>query len=164
METSLEYVLTHSYKFEMLDYVEKHPEQFDELIELAFSNKQPYSWRAAWLLWSCIKKNDIRLQKHVSNIIEKIDTVNDSQSRELLKTIFLMEVDETLEGKLFNICINIWENTNKAQSVRYNAFKIILKITNKYPELKEELNHLTGNEYFETLSKGIKYSLLRMIK
>jgi hypothetical protein len=148
----------------MLDYVEKHPEQFDELIELALSNKQPYSWRAAWLLWSCIKKNDIRLQKHVSNIIEKIDTVNDSQSRELLKTIFLMEVDETLEGKLFNICINIWENTNKAQSVRYNAFKIILKITNKYPELKEELNYLTGNEYFETLSKGIKYSLLRMIK
>ena len=44
----------------------------EELIELAISDKQPYSWRPAWLLWSCMDENDQRVQKHIPDIIHSI--------------------------------------------------------------------------------------------
>jgi hypothetical protein len=36
----------------LISYLSAHPEYFEEAITLAISDKQPYSWRAAWLLWS----------------------------------------------------------------------------------------------------------------
>lgn len=56
VETKLEHILTNSYKADMISYLKSHPEDFDEAIKLAIADKQPYSWRAAWLLWSCMKK------------------------------------------------------------------------------------------------------------
>jgi hypothetical protein len=38
-----------------------HPEYFEEAIELAVSNKQPYGRQAAGLLWSRTDKNDRRI-------------------------------------------------------------------------------------------------------
>ena len=58
METALEKTLTSCYKHEMISFMENHPEAFDEAIQLTVSDKQPYSWRAAWLLLSCIEEND----------------------------------------------------------------------------------------------------------
>lgn len=63
-ETKLEYILTNSYKAEMITYLKTHPEDFREAIKLAISDKQPYSWRASWLLWSCMDKNDLRIRKY----------------------------------------------------------------------------------------------------
>jgi len=59
-ETRLEYALTHSHKNEMISFTKEHPEYYEEAIELAITDTQPYSWRAAWVLWSCISKNDSR--------------------------------------------------------------------------------------------------------
>ena len=36
----------------MIAYMETHPEAYEEAVQLAISDKQPYAWRAAWLLWS----------------------------------------------------------------------------------------------------------------
>ena len=64
-ETKLEHILTNSYKADMISYMKSHPEDFEEAIKLAITDKQPYSWRAAWLLWSCMDKNDQRINKYI---------------------------------------------------------------------------------------------------
>ncbi|HOT89685.1 MAG TPA: hypothetical protein PKZ43_03525 [Bacteroidales bacterium] len=61
----LEYILTHSYKTDMISYLKSHPDDFEEIIRLAIADKQPYSLRAAWLLWSCMDKNDQRIHKYI---------------------------------------------------------------------------------------------------
>ncbi len=70
-ESSLEYILTNSHKDDLIVYIKTHPNKFNELIKLSISDKQPYAWRAAWLLWSCMDKNDRRIHKHIKNIIYK---------------------------------------------------------------------------------------------
>ena len=79
METELERVLISSYKDKMISFMDAHPEYFEEAIELAISDKQSYSWRAAWLLWSCMEENDSRIQGYIKKII-KTNTVNDVYS------------------------------------------------------------------------------------
>ena len=164
METALEQILTSSYKDEMISFMDSHPEYFEEAIELAISNKQPYSWRAAWLLWSCMEENDKRIQGYIKNIINTITTKKDGHQRELLKILLQMELNEEQEGYLFNVCMTVWEKINKKPSVRFTAFKFIIKIAKKHPDLSNEIAFFTQNQYLDSLSPGIKRSLSIMIK
>jgi hypothetical protein len=164
METALENILTCSYKDEMILYMYAHPEDFEEAIKLAVSNKQPYSWRAAWLLWSCMEENDQRIQGYVKNIINTITTKNDGHQRELLKILLKMQLNEDYEGFLFNVCVDVWEKIYKRPSVRLTSLKIIVKIAKNHPDLSREIILLTQNQYLDSLSPAVKKSISKMIK
>lgn len=150
METALEHILTSSYKDGMIRYIAENPEDFEEAIQLAVSDKPPYSWRAAWLLWSCMEKNDARVQGSVKTIIDILPTRKDNVQRELFKILYHMELNEEYEGRLFNC--------------RLNAFQLIIKIARKYPELSHEIVLLTQEQYTNTLSPGVKHSINRLLK
>jgi hypothetical protein len=64
-ETNREYTLKNSQKDDWNFYIRTHQEDFTELINLSISDKQPYSWRASWLLSSCMKKNDERVTIYI---------------------------------------------------------------------------------------------------
>jgi len=164
LESELENKLLSSYKDEMISFMENHPEYFDEAVELALADKQPYSWRSAGLLWGCMEKNDKRIKKYVKRIVETLETKDDGHQRELLKILLQMELNEEHEGKLFNLCMNIWEQIDKAPAVRVNAFKFIVKIAKKHPELFQEITFLTQDHYLESLSPGAKHSVKKMMK
>jgi len=143
--------------------MKSHPEDFEEAIELAIKDKQPYSWRAAWLLWSCMDKNDQRINKYVEKIIDTLPTKSDDQLRELLIILQRMELKDQYEGKLFDICVNIWENIGKQPSVRYNAFKLMIRIIKRHPDLSKEVVFLTESQYTDSLSDTVKKSISKMI-
>lgn len=164
MESKLEYVLTHSYKLEMIAFMEEHPEVFEEAIQLAVANKQPYSWRASWLLLSVMEVNDARLQGSVQLIMDALPNLKDGQQRELFKILYKMDLDEDFEGRLFCLCVDVWEKIHKQPSVRWNALQLILKITKKHPDLYHEIEFLTQEQYLETLSAGVRYSIERLLR
>jgi hypothetical protein len=164
MESALEHKLLNSYKKEMISFMNAHPEYFEEAVELAVSDKQPYSWRSAYLLWSVIEKNDKRIQKHIKKIVNAIKNKNDGHQRELIKILLMMELDEKYEGVLFDICLGIWEQIDKSPSVRINVLKMIIKIANIHPELKQEISFLTQDHYLESLSPGARHSAFKLMK
>lgn len=163
MATQLENTLVSCYKDEMIFFLNSHPEFFDEAFELAVSDKQPFAWRAAWLLWSCLEENDERIKKHTGKIIKSIRGKKDGHQRELLKILSLTELKNKHEGIVFDICMDLWEQLGKDPSVRYHALKFLLKIINKHPELSEELSFLTQEQYLEPLSPGVKRAIIKMI-
>ena len=164
MESALEHKLLNSYKEEMISFMNVHPEYFEKAIELAVSEKQPYSWRAAYVLWSVIQENDKRIQKHIKKIVNAIKNKSNGHQRELLKILLMMDLDEKYESVIFDICMGIWEQINKAPSVRVNAFKFILKIAKKHPELAKEISFLTQDHYLDSLSPGARHSIKKLIK
>jgi hypothetical protein len=163
METNLEYVLTHCYKAEMIAYLQGHPEDFEEAVMLAIGNKQPWSWRAAWLLWSCMKKDDPRIRRHIPAIIDALPAKADGHKRELLKILQEMELSEDQQGVLFNICADVWEKIAQSPSVRYQAFRFMVTIARQYPELANEISLFVRPQYTDSLSPGIKKGVLRMM-
>lgn len=162
MESELEKKLTSSHKNDLILFMDSHPAYFDEAITLAISNKQPYSWRSAWLLWSYIKENDRRVQNHVQSIIDALPTKTDSHQRELLKILLQMKLNDKQEGYLFSHCISIWEKINKKPSVRFIAFKFIIKIVKDHPNLINELEFLTEKKYLDSLSEAAQKSISKM--
>lgn len=162
--TELEEILLTKYKGEMIRYFNTHPNVFEEAIKLAINDKQPFSWRSAWLLWSSLEINDSKMSNHIDEILNNIDGKKDGHQRELIKILEKLNLNEYQEGKLLNICFNLWENVNKIPSIRYTAFRNILKIAKKYPELANEIEYFTQQHYIDTLSSGTKHSIKKMIK
>ena len=160
----LEHKLLNSYKDEMISFMDTHPEFFEEAIELAVSNKQPYAWRSAWLLWSCMEENDKRIQKYIKSIVDTLETKDDGHQRELLKILLKMELEDDYESILFDHCMDIWEQINKPPAVRVNALKFIIKVAKKYPELSREIIFLTEDHYLASLSPGAKHSVSKLMK
>ena len=161
-ETRLEYLLTHSHKTVLTDYLGSHPRDFNEALRLALSDDPPYSWRAAWVIWSCMKPNDPRIKRYISRIVDTLPSKNQSQQRELMMILQRMELSEKEEGKLFNFCISAWKNSTNQPSIRYNAFKLILKIGARHPGLRTEIGLLTGGDTLDTLSKGVRHSVIKL--
>lgn len=146
-------------KEEMKKHLQEDPEAFAKILQEAISD----SWRSAWLLNHCIEKNDVRLQNHIESIADSIEGKEDGHRRELMKILLKMEFDNELEGKIFNLAVNTWEQIRQQPSVRQVAFRLIVKIAKKHPELTHEIRFLTKPHYLEPLSKGIKHSILNMI-
>jgi hypothetical protein len=164
METAFQRLLTTAHRPAMEAYISNHPESFEEAIRLAISDKKPYSWRAAWLLWSCMEKNDKRIRKHVRDIINVLPAREDSQKRELLKILEQMEINQAFEGLLFKQCEGIWKSVEKKPTVRLYAFKILGKIAGRHPELRRELIFLTQEIYTDNLSSPARKSIDKIVK
>jgi hypothetical protein len=108
-------------------------------------------------------ENDHRLLPHLPSILQSIQNKHDGHQRELLKILYLLEIDETHEGQLFDLCISLWENIQKKPSIRYTAIKFLLKIAKKHPELQKEIEFLIEPHFFETLSPGVKKGVLKIL-
>ena len=110
-----------------------------------------------------MKENDLRLQGYISSILESIQEKEDGHQRELIKILGQMNLNDEHEGRLFNICMTVWESINKRPSVRYTAFVFIIKIAKRHPEISGEIDFITQDRYMESLSPGIKNSISRMV-
>lgn len=161
--TELENILINVHKAEMIAFMHAHPKCLNEAIELAIANKQPFSWRAAWLLWSCIEENDERVKKHIKKLIKGLKGKADGHQRELLKIIHIMDLSEKDESFMFDWCVDVWKAIDKKPSVRYNAFKYLKKLSKKYPDLKNEIALYTDDRYLKTLSPGVKNGIIKML-
>lgn len=148
----------------LIQLFQEQKEVHASAIQVAISNQEPQAWRATWILTHCTIKNDIRIQPFISKFIEVLPLKKDGHQREILKILHKMDLNEEQEGKLFDNCMSLWENTNKAPAVRHLAFKYIHKICEKYPELKGELTFISQDHYLENLSPGIKKIIERIIK
>jgi hypothetical protein len=163
MDSQLKSKLLSSYKEEMVAFLKSHPEHFNEAIELAISDDQPFAWRSAFLLSSCMEENDVRVKKYIKPILTSIRSKKDGHQRELLKILYRMQLTDKSEGIVFDICIRLWEQISKDASVRMTALKFIIKIANMHPELLNEITVLMQDHYLEQLSPGVKESVKRMI-
>ncbi|MEZ4911773.1 MAG: hypothetical protein R2774_13045 [Saprospiraceae bacterium] len=156
-------MLTTMYKEKMVSHLKSHPYLFEPLLDLALKNEPWYSWRAAWLIWSCMDKNDSRIGEKITEIIDIIPNRPTNHQRELLKVLQNMQMDKAEIGHLTTICLGIWEDISSQASARYNAIKLLVKISKSYPELMETLTIVVDEIYLESLSDGVKKSILHLM-
>lgn len=163
MPTQLQHILLNVYKEDMVAYMENHPEDFDELVELATA-KSKYTARAAWLIGLCMKNDDQRVHAHMSEIIQAMPKLEDNERRNLYVVLQKMTLNEDIEGEVLSICLDDWEKINKKPAVRLNAFKLMVKIAKNYPELKPEIELFSRDEYLEGFSDGVIKAVFKLVK
>lgn len=162
--SQLEQILIRRNKSEMADFCQQDSNNFDQVMLFALKNEAPLCWRAAWLIGSIIKTDDARVKPFIHDILEVLPYREDGHQRELLKILLKMNLTEDFESILFDYSVALWEQIRKQPSVRCIAFKAMVKVTEKYPDLKNEVLSLTQPHFINPLSPGIKRSLLKSLK
>lgn len=150
-------------KASLMSFVKKNPDCFVPLLEFSLS-PSPDAWRAVWLIGHAMKSNDARVIPFIDNLIISLPLLRQGHQRQTIIVLSKMELNDSQEGKLFDVCLTIWENIKLIPSTRITAIRFILKTTDKFPELKKEVNLWTQEMYLESLSPGIKVRFLREIK
>ena len=163
MTPALEIALTKQFKDKAMHYLAEHPEEFDEVIHLALSDRPKICWRAAWMINGNMAQNDIRIAPFIDQILEVLPHKEDGHQRELIKILDRMKLSEDQEGLLFDYCVTIWESVRMKPGTRHAAFKMMLKVAANYPELKHEILVLTQPQFVNSLSPGIKNSVQKMM-
>ncbi len=146
-------------KEELLAFVGKNPDCFLPLVQLSLLFT-PEAWRASWLIGHSMHTNDERIQPYLNNKIDILLHSKEGHQRQTIIILLKMCLNESQEGKLFDHCLNIWENIKIIPSTRLTAMKLVLKTVEKFPELKNEVKLWTQEMYLEYLSSGIKNSFL----
>ena len=98
------------------------------------------------------------------SFIEILPNCRDNHQREIISLLEKTDINEEDEGKLFDNCITIWKKTKIQPSVRFHAFKMILKIAEKYPELQSEFDFLTEPRFMDSLTHGVRHSVNILLK
>ena len=149
-------------KRDIESFMEQHSECFDQLLWFAISDDQPHAWRAAWILCSIMVPGDARVQHFVGPIVGALTNKTDGHTRELLRVLMLMELAEEHAGKVFDFCVQVWQNPMKSPGLRMNALKMLVKIADRFPELLPEVLLLLNYLYVATLSSGAMRSAERI--
>ncbi|MCG8374558.1 MAG: hypothetical protein MI700_13535 [Balneolales bacterium] len=163
MASSLQQVLHKQFKEDAIAYLQQHPEEFEQLVEISLSNQPHQNWRAAWLVFHMMEENDPRVLPLVNTIIDVLPAKQEGHQRELMKILERMELSEEQESVLFDFSVELWESIRKKPSVRYRAFVWMVNIGEKYPELIPEILMLAQPQYVNSLSPGIKNSVRKMV-
>lgn len=147
----------------LLNFIKSHPEAFIPLFKLSLKNNTT-AWRASWLIGHTMNINDVRIVADVDKMISILPLLKEGHQRQTIIILLNMFLNDEQEGKLFDTCLNIWENIKLIPSTRITAMKFILSVVEKFPELKSEIKLWTQDMYLESLSPGIKNSLTKQIK
>ena len=148
-------------KPDIVAYLHAHPEDFAPAVELGLSNKQPLAWRAVWALEEVVKRNDPRIAPYLSRILDSLPHLDDGHCRQWLLVLHHIELPEDRLAPLFDFCMSLWCNPHKQPSVRYHAFFTLERIAKIYPELQAEIAASLSEPLLESLSPGIRHSLIK---
>ncbi len=162
MSETFDLVLMTFKKDAMLRFLREHPEELNYAADLALDNRQPLSWRSAWVLWSLFQEGVPFPQGFSEKILAVIQEKRDGHQRELLKLLWISGIDEEEEGRIFDLCATLWEDIRKDPSIRILALKWMFRISGEHPELLIELPYYLQEKFTEPLSPGVKRSLEKL--
>ena len=137
--------------WENLQYLQnelvKKPELYRLLIEIAFYDKNPKSWRAAYLVDKINDKNPEMLQPFISEMIEQLKVEqNESKKRHFLKLISMNDLPFDELGFLTDYCIDVFTSDKMPVAVRVHAMQVLYNITEKQTDLKSEILLIVEHE------------------
>ncbi|RNC84441.1 MAG: hypothetical protein ED557_05515 [Balneola sp.] len=164
MNPLLKSVLLSREKLKKVEFLDEHPECFDEAMSIALTDEKPFGWRATWMIGGYMKKNDPRITPYISEIIDVLPELEDGHQREFIKILLKMDMEEEQESRLYDYSTTLWEQVQKKPSVRHFAFQCMIRFAEKYPELNHEILVLAQPHYVNALSPGIRKSILKAIR
>jgi hypothetical protein len=158
---SLEHILVSYHKDDMIAAL-RVSSHFNDLFELAL-NTEKLSARSAYMLSHMVHFTKEKVQNNIDKIIEAINGKPDGQQRDLIRTLQQLDLDEDQIGEAYHLCSELWMETLKTPSVRYLAFLFMFNVVKVYPDLKDDFHLMANHLYMESLSPGIKRSLITKI-
>lgn len=114
----------------------------DEMLDLAFNEKNPIAQRASRVIFSFIEKENQFIDSLSEIIIKKLGVLENESVIGNLLSIYsecLLPKNEELVGLLADVCFKYLNQQTEREGIKICSMEILYKISNLYPEIKKEL-------------------------
>jgi hypothetical protein len=139
-------ILADSSKFTIetaTEIVLKDKSLFKEMIELSLKEVPKYSQRATRVVFCCSQIDNELIKPYPDKIIYSLKKLKNDSVRSNLLKIFaevILPEDEELLGELAEECFKFMNMSSERKGLKIYSMEILYKISDIYPELKQELN------------------------
>lgn len=149
----------------VVDELIAHPEGITELIQLFQGKNQHISNYAGWIISYLGESNQQLIKNHLSVIIQKLENKehNAAQIRNVFRTLQFIVIPQQHEGYVLTKGFEFLNNSNSPIAVKVFAMTVIFNLSNKYPEIQNELKLSLENQ-FEHASPGFKSRATKILK
>jgi hypothetical protein len=145
-----------------------HPGYLPILTDIAISDTEPKSWRAAWVADKIHDKHPGLIAPYLNQITDQLKREkNNSKKRHFLKLISINDIPSRYKSFLINYCLNCFSSATEPVAVRVYALQILFNISEKEPDFKPELLSIITYETELQTSPGVKAkgkNLLKILK
>lgn len=122
------------------DTVAANPDRLPELMECFFHEEMRICQRAAWPVGMLGDKNAELLYPYIEEMLAAIDNpTHNAVIRNTLRTFQFMDFPEDVEGRVFDVCISLLMDHDRAIAIKVFSMTVCANICMKYPELAHEL-------------------------
>ena len=123
------------------NHIGDNPTLFAQLMTLFLANEYRVTQRAAWAVSVCAESHPELIAPHLEAMIDNLQNqVHDAVKRNTIRIVLhLKEIPENLYGKLASICFDLLASPTEAIAIRVFAMRVLARICEKEPDLKEEL-------------------------
>lgn len=127
-----------------VDYIAHHigndPLLFKDLAMLIFTGIDPIPLRASWVATKVTDKYPELFKPYLNKIVSHLEKFDHPGiRRNLLRYVAEIEIPDSLEGKLYDICHNYLISRTEPPGVKVHCMQILFNIAQKEPDLKNEL-------------------------
>ena len=149
----------------LTDFLLEHPNQIDQLVDIALNDPRKGMWRAMWIIDKIHEKSPKLIRPHINRMIEAIESISDdSKLRHLLKIISLNKIPQQHLSFLLEYGINELTNAERPVAIRVHAMQILFEISKQEPDFKQELIQLIEHEMEYHATGGINSRGKRLLK
>lgn len=143
---------------EWMEICSKDEKAFFTFWEVAKDPKEPFAWRALWVIEHAIKKNDALLDLIIEGLYPLlIQTDNHSLLRIGLKLVIERPItSDDIAGELLNKCEDILLNTKMPIATRANSLQFIFEFCKVEPDFTNELEALIDHIADHETSGGMR--------
>lgn len=140
-------------------------EKYQDLIGLIVENECPISEKAAWAMNHCFEDGTSFVDDYFEELTKVIADSNysDSVKRNIVRVFQFVEIPEEFQSSVINSCFDLLANKNTAIAVKAFSMGVLEKMTQLYPELKNELIASIEN-ILPNASSGIKNRGQKILK
>jgi hypothetical protein len=113
---------------------------FGELMELMHNSEPPLPQRAAWIMTGVTDKYPWLIVPYFNQIMKNLSSYSHpGLTRSVLRQLSKIDFPDEINGELFNKCYNFLYDQKQPAAIRVFAMQILFNISEKEPDLKNEL-------------------------
>ncbi len=140
----------------IVDFIGNDPERFAELMKLFFGNEYRITQRAAWAVSNVFKRYPNMVVPYLDKMLHLLaDTQNIAVKRNTVRILQDLEIPEELCGTAFEVCSRLLISPSETIAVRAFSITVLVNLTIRFPELKNETRVLIEAAIQEGASAGM---------
>lgn len=131
----------------IVKFIGADQERFKALVKVFLKGPYRLTQRAAWPLSYCIRNHPLLLNKHYKPILTMLDKpgIHDAVKRNIMRLLQFVEIPTRYQGEVIERCFHLMD-TKEPVAVRVFAMTVLANLSRQYPDLKNELKLVIGDQ------------------